>query len=95
MLHFIRREGKYMLTECKHVSLRMLDWIATEAKAAAMTDEELHFARLDCYKTAAVWNRFPENDPHGNGGYYSDEGSVYVREQNKRREARRGRANDD
>lgn len=64
--------------------LRLLDWVATEEKAEGMTDEELHYARLDCFKCAQVWNRFPENDPHGNGGYYTDEGSVYVREQQKR-----------
>ncbi len=67
---------------------RTLDWVATEAKAAEMTDEELHFARTDCFKTAEVWDRFPENDPHGNGGYYRDQGSVYVREQQKRTKAR-------
>lgn len=81
MLHFIRREIDDM---------RTLDWAATEAKAEGMTDEQLHYARLDCYKVAAVWNRFPENDPHGNGGYYSDEGSVYVREQQARAKKRRG-----
>lgn len=88
MLHFIRREGRYMEREQTESIVRVLDWEATEAKAAEMTDEQLHYARLDCYKTALVWNRFPENDPHGNGGYYTDEGSVYVREQQKRAKGR-------
>jgi len=68
--------------------MRMLDWIATEAKATTMTDEQLFYARLDCHKTATVWDRFPENDPQGNGGYYRDEGSVYAREMQKRTTAR-------
>ncbi len=68
--------------------MRTLNWVEKEEKAATMTDEQLHFARLDCFKTAQVWDKHPNDDPEGNGGYYRDEGSVYVREQQKRMKGR-------
>ena len=80
MLLFLKREIDDMM--------RNLDWVAAEERAAAMTDEQLHFARVECFKTASVWDRYPDKDPDGNGGYYRDEGSVYVAEQKKRAEGR-------
>ena len=73
------------------MTMRLLDWAATEARAEGMTDEQLHFARIDCFKTAKVWGKYPDDDPDGNGGYYRDEGSVYVREMQKRMKARNGK----
>lgn len=63
---------------------KQVDWAALEAKAAVMTAVELHYARLDAAKTAAIWDRAPDLDYSGNAGYYRDEASVYAREQARR-----------
>ena len=73
--------------------LKHLDFAATEARAADMTDAELAFARTDARETAEVWSpRYPrlrealaDVDPDGNAGYYIDEASVYAREQARRK----------
>ena len=70
-----------------------LDFAATEARAADMTDAELAFARTDARETAEVWDRsdrrlrdaLKDMDPDGNAGFYRDEASVYAREQARRK----------
>jgi len=64
--------------------MRHIDWAAKEKQARNMTDSELHYARLDARKAAEIWNRDPEADSDGNGGYYLDEASIYAREQKRR-----------
>ena len=66
--------------------LKSLDFAATEARTADMTDAELFFARTDARETAELWDH--GDDPDGNSGYYRDEASVYAREQKAREKAR-------
>ncbi len=63
-----------------------IDWNFYQKKARKMTDAALHGARLDCMKTAVLW------DPsgHENAGLYRDESSVYKAEQDRRRKSPRG-----
>jgi hypothetical protein len=69
--------------------LKRLDFAATEARAARMSDAELHYARTDARETAEIWDRGDvDSDPDQNAGYYRDEASVYAREQNRRARAR-------
>jgi hypothetical protein len=73
--------------------LKRLDFAATEARAADMTDAELSFARKDAGEAAEVWDppdprlreALADVDPDGNAGYYRDEASVYAREQARRK----------
>ena len=62
---------------------KQLDFAATEARAADMTDDELAYARTDARETAEVWDR--SDDPDGNAGYYRDEASVYAQTQARRK----------
>ena len=66
--------------------LKSLDFAATEARAADMTDAELAYARKDARETAELWDH--GDDPDGNSGYYRDEATVYAREQKTRKKAR-------
>lgn len=67
---------------------RNIDWNAVAERAANMTSETLHYARLDAADTARIWDADPSRDTDGNGGYYRDEASIYAAEQNKRRNGR-------
>jgi hypothetical protein len=67
--------------------LKRLDFAATEARAADMTDAELAFSRKDARETAELWDR--GDDPDQNSGYYRDEATVYAREQETRKKARK------
>jgi hypothetical protein len=66
--------------------LKSLDFAATEARAADMTDAELAHSRTDARETAELWDH--GDDPDGNSGYYRDEATVYAREQKTRKKAR-------
>jgi hypothetical protein len=65
-----------------HERTGTLDFAKEEAKASKMTDAELAFAREDARKAAEAMGR--DNPKQG---YYSDQGSVYAREQQKRAQA--------
>jgi hypothetical protein len=60
-----------------------IDWTATAARAAKMTDAGLHYAMLDCAATAKALGDAPMQGK--DSGYYLDELSVYRAEQMKRR----------
>jgi hypothetical protein len=63
--------------------IKHLDFAATEAKAADMTDDALAYARKDARETAELWDR--GDDPDQNSGYYRDEATVYARVQAQRK----------
>lgn len=63
---------------------KTLDWATVEAKAAGMSLAALHYARLDCAKTAANFDASDRQFGEDNAGYYRDEASVYAREMARR-----------
>jgi len=67
--------------------MKQLDWTATADRASRMTDDELIFAIADCIKAgiAALDLERAGHRVMKSQGYYSDEGSVYVAEQKKRK----------
>jgi formamidopyrimidine-DNA glycosylase len=94
---FRRGDVEQIETQRGNNMFKSLDFAATEARAAKMTDEELDFARTDARETAEIWDGGDKRtidamrdqiDPDGNSGYYRDEATVYAREQEKRRKAR-------
>lgn len=59
-----------------------VNWAALEAKAKTMDLAALHYARLDCVKTARA---LAGSEVKGKDeGYYTDEASVYAREMGRR-----------
>lgn len=58
-------------------------WLTKQNRAREMTDNELHYARMDCNEAARICGRKTE-------GKYRDEGSIYRMEQ-IRREAKQRR----
>lgn len=63
--------------------MQNIDWNAKEAIARNMTDADLHYARLDCVKTAQVMGT---GEMIGkDAAYYMDEASIYARELDRRR----------
>ena len=65
---------------------KTVDWNAAEKQAKRMSMDALVYARRDCMETARLWTD-PATDPDGNGGFYSDMGSVYGREISRRQKA--------
>lgn len=63
---------------------KQLDWAAVEAKASEMPFKALHYARLDCAKTATAFDHVDRESGTDVAGYYRDEASVYAREMARR-----------
>lgn len=61
-----------------------IDWAHYAKRAAAMTDAELYYARVDCAETAKLWDRAPYEHERAKAGHYRDEGSVYATETRRR-----------
>lgn len=63
--------------------MQNIDWNAKAAIARKMTLSELHYARLDCVKTARVMGSAPMMGK--DASYYMDEASIYKTELDRRR----------
>ncbi len=63
--------------------MQNIDWNAKAAIARKMTLSELHYARLDCVKTARALGTAAMIGK--DSGYYMDEASIYRTELDRRR----------